>query len=146
MTSFQDILNKPMADIKPPRPLPPGTYLCVVDGVPEIKQLGKEQNWCALYKLKPLQAQPDVDQQGLIEALDGKGLSETSINNNMWITDKAAFRLKSFLSHLGFPEESGTPGEHINASAGRQVLVTLGLRPSEDGKMMYNEIKNTAAV
>lgn len=144
--SFQEILSKPMAEIKPPKPLPVGTYTCIVDGVPEIKQVGKEQNWAAILKLKPVAPGPDVDQVALVEALDGKALTEVSIQNTLWLTEKAAFRAKQFIENCGIDITTKSLGEGINELPGKQIMVTLSHRPSEDGKTMYNEIKSTAAV
>ena len=38
--SFEEILTMQLEEIKPPQALPVGTYLCIVDGLPEITQLG----------------------------------------------------------------------------------------------------------
>jgi len=147
MTSFQDVLNKPAAEIEPPKALPIGTYLCLVDGAPEIAQRGKNNNYCAIFKLKPVQPQPDVDQAALADTLKGAALADKKINHTLWITDDAAWRLDQFLAeHLGIDKGKKTLGEMIPESAGKQVLVTLGHRASEDGKQVYHEVKATAHV
>lgn len=147
MTTFQDILNMPSADIKPPKPLPLGNYLCLIDGQAELKQMGKEQNWGAILKLKPIQAQADVDQQALLEALDGKSLSEMPINFTFWITDKAKHRLNEFLVNaLGIEQGTKTLGELLNEAPGKQVMATVSHRPSDDGKTMYMDVKGFARV
>lgn len=147
MTSFQDILNKPAADVKPPKPLPIGNYLCLIDGQAELKQMGKEQNWGAIIKLKPIQAGPDVDQAALLEALEGKSLTEIPIQTTFWVTEKAAYRLKSFLvDALGLEEGSKSLGELLNDAPGKQVMVTISHRPSDDGRTMYMDVKGFARV
>ena len=147
MASFQDVLNKPAAEIEPPKALPVGTYLCLVDGQPEITQRGKNNNYCAIFKLKIAQAQPDVDQQALQETLKGGSLQDKRLNHTLWITDDAAWRLDQFLAeHLGIEKGKKTLGEMVPEAAGRQVYVTIGHRASEDGKQIYAEVKNTAKV
>ncbi len=147
MANFQDILNKPAAEVEPPKALPTGTYLCLVDGAPEIAQRGKNNNYCAIFKLKPVQAQADVDQQSLAETLNGSSLSEKKINHTLWITDDALWRLDQFLAeHLGIPKGTKTVGEMIPEAPGKQVVVTLGHRASDDGKQVYAEVKGTAHI
>ena len=147
MASFQDVLNKPAAEIEPPKALPVGTYLCLVNGQPEITQRGKNNNYCAIFKLKPVQAQQDVDQSALSETLKGAGLGDKNINHTLWITDDAAWRLDQFLAeHLGIDKGTKTLGEMIPEAMGKQVLVTLGHRASDDGKQVFAEVKGTARV
>lgn len=148
MSSFQEILNKPSEDIKPPKPLPVGTYLCVVDGMPEIKQMGKAGNSAAILKYKFMQPQPDVDQKDLMEVLTeaGKSLQEFSVPENLWLTDAAAFRAKDRLISLGVSSEGKTLGQMLNEVAGHQGYVSISHRPSEDGKTFFMEVKNVATV
>jgi hypothetical protein len=145
MANFQDILNKPMDEIDAPVPLPVGTYLCLVDGVPEVSQKGKNQNTAVTFNLKFMQPQADVDQSALISALKGKTLPDRSIRHNLWVTEDAAWRLKQFLKdHLAV--EAKSMSEAIAQAQGRQVYVTLGHRPSDDGTQIYMDIKSTAKV
>jgi hypothetical protein len=147
MTSFSDILNTPSADVKPPKPLPIGTYLCLIDGTAEIKQMGKEQNYGAIIKLKPVQAGPDVDQAALIESLDGKSLSEVGLQTTFWLTDKAKYRLNDFLvGALGMEQGTKTMGELLNDIPGKQVNASITHTPSKDNTVMYTEVKSFARV
>jgi len=146
MANFQDVLNKPATDVKPPEPLPPGTYLCIVDGPGEFAKIGKNQTDCINWKLKPMQAQPDVDQAALTQSLQGKTLQEKTIRHRSFITEESVWRLKEFLSHLGIEEGSKTLGEMIPEAPGHQVLVTVGHRASEDGTQVFQEVKSTAKV
>jgi len=146
MANFQDVLNKPATDVKPPEPLPPGTYLCIVDGPGEFAKIGQKQTDCINWKLKPMQAQPDVDQAALTQALQGKTLQEKMIRHRSFITEESVWRLKEFLAHLGVEEGSKTLGEMLPEAPGRQVLVTVGHRASEDGTQVFQEVKSTAKV
>lgn len=145
MANFQDILNKPMDDIKAPVPLPIGTYLCIVDGQPTIGELGKNKNTAVTFNLKFMQAQQDVDHAALMDALRGGSLSDRSIRYTLWVTDDAVWRLKTFLKdHLQI--DATTPAAAIAQSMGRQVMVSVGHRASDDGSQIYMDVKSTAKV
>lgn len=148
MANFQDILSKPAAQIEPPKPLPVGTYLCIIDGQPEFAKIGKDQTDCLNFKLKPMQALPDVDQTALQESLSaGQSLSDKSIRHRLFLTEASIWRLKQFLvDHLGIEEGSKTLGELIPEAQGRQVNVSLGHRVSDDGQQVFTEVKGTAKV
>lgn len=147
MPSFQDILNTPATEIKPPEALPIGTYLAIVDGQPELAQRGKNNNNCAIFKLKPIQAQPDVDQQLLMQSLNGSSLQDKVIYHTLWLTDDSKWRCMQFLAdHLGIEKGKKTLGEMIPEAMGKQVLVTLSHYTTQDGKRVGHQVKDTAKV
>lgn len=146
MSNFTDILNKPAASIEAPKPLPVGTYLCLVDGPGEMGKIGKDQTDCVNFKLKCAQAQPDVDQAQLVEALKGASLQDKTIRHRLFITEAAAFRLRKFLEDCGIEAGTKSLGEMISEAPGHQVMVTLGHRSSDDGQMVYMEVKDTAKI
>jgi hypothetical protein len=145
MASFQEILNQP-ATAEPPSALPVGTYLCIIDGQPEISQKGKNNNHCVTFSLKPIQAQGDVDQQALMDALKEKALQDKKVKLDMWLTDDAAWRLDAFFDNLGLDRTKGNRSQLIGESMGKQVLVTLSHTTSQDGKQVFAQVKNTAKV
>lgn len=145
--SFQDILNTPTEDIKPPVALPVGTYLAIVDGQPEFAKIGKNQTDCVNFSLKPVQAQPDVNTDALANSLDGKSLQDKKIRHRLFITGDSKWRLLQFLhDHLGIEKEGKNLGQMIPESMGRQVMVVIGHRSAEDGTTVYQEVKSTAHV
>src|SRR5688572_19943486 len=97
MASFQELLSKNSAEVKPPKPLPPGSYLCIVSGQPEFAKIGAQQTDCINFPLQPVQALEDVDQDQLQVALDGAALNEKKINYRLFVTDAALWRLTKFL-------------------------------------------------
>jgi hypothetical protein len=145
MASFQEILNQP-ANAEPPSALPVGTYLMIVDGQPEIAQKGKNNNYCVTFNMKPIQAQGDVDQQALHDALKEKALQDKKVKHTMWLTDDAAWRLDQFFENLGLDRSKGNRSALIGESMGKQVLVTLSHQTSDDGKQVFAQVKNTAKV
>lgn len=152
MANFQDILNKPASAIEPPKPIPPGTYLGIVDGQPEFAKIGKNQTDCVNFKVKLVQAQEDVSQDDLQTALtraDGvaKSLGDIKLTVRQFLTEDSVWRLKQFLvDHLGIEDDGKSLGQMIPETMGKQVLLTIGHRPSEDGTQVFTDVKGTAKV
>jgi hypothetical protein len=141
MASFQDILNKKADDVERPKPLPPGTYLGVVEGLPEFAEIGKNQTPVANLKIKLLAAEDDVDSDALREM--GGALGK-SLRHRLFLTEDAAWRVKQFLEeHLGINGDGKTLGELFNEAPGNQVKVVVKHRPSQDGQTIYAEIDRT---
>ena len=145
MVAFQDILSMPLDDIKPPKPLPIGEYLGLIDGVPEITQRGKNNNHCVVFPIRL--AQPvRVDPGALTEALDGKSLSDVKLNHTLWLTPDSVHRMKAFLvDHLGI--EAKNLQEAIGQAPGKQLMVSIGhYVTSKEGEAprVGMEIKATA--
>lgn len=146
MANFTEILNKPADKIEAPQPLPVGTYLCIVEGQPEHKQMGKNNTDCFEFTLKPMQPQQDVDQAALVENLKGKSLSERKFKHRLFVTEDSLWRLKKFIEDLGIEAGSRGLGECIPEAMGKQVLAQIGHRSSDDGTQVFMEVKNTAKV
>lgn len=143
--SFQEILDMPIDEIKDPVALPPGTYLCLVDGQPEFEKIGKNQTDCVVFSLKPLQAGPEVDQRLLDEALDGSQLQDKKIRHRVFLTWESKHRLKKFLiNDLGL--EGTNFRQLIPEAMGRQVWAKIVNTPSQDGSTLYANVSSTAKV
>jgi len=144
--SFQDILNTTASDIKPPKALPVGEYISVVDGQPEITKLGVKQTNAVIFSLKPMQAAESVNKDQLIAALDGRALQDKKIRHTIFVTPESKYRIKQFLvDHLGLDGDQPI-GQLIPQAMGRQVVVTIGHRAADDGSTIYQEVKSTAHV
>lgn len=152
MANFQDILQKTSAEVEAPKAMPVGTYLCIIDGPPEITKRGKNGTECIIFKMKPMQAQGDVSQEELQAFLKGRSLSEFKIENVLWGTndpakeDNVKWRLKQFLDNCGIEEGTKSLGERVSEAMGKQVLINMGARPSEDGTQIFAEVKGSAKV
>ena len=143
MSNFSDILNTTVDSIEKPKPLPVGSYLAVVAGPPEIGPIGQKQTLAAKYQLKILRALEDVDHV-LLNDMGGIRDNQT-VNHTLFLTADAAWRAKEFTEHCGV-EGLSTLGEALGAVQGRQVIVKLKHRPSQDGTQLYSEIASTAKV
>lgn len=148
--SFSSILDRQSTEIERPKPLPIGTYLCVVKGQPRMDKSSKKQTPFVEFTLAIIQAQDDVDQESLDEFLsrkDGskKALNEQSTRATFYLTEDAAWRLTEFLDHCGTDEDQ-TLGSRVNDAINCQVYAQIRHEPNEDGTAMFARLGKTAAV
>jgi hypothetical protein len=142
---FANILDRAPSEIERPKPLPAGTYRCVVKGLPRYDKSSKKQTDFVEFTLQPTSAEADVDESDL-EAMGG--FANKEIKATYYITEGAAWRLTQFLEHLGFDVESedATIREMCEQASGSEVFVTMKHRASQDGKSVFAEIADTARV
>lgn len=145
--NFSLILDQPVTEVKRPKPLPVGTYTCIVDGIPKFdKTKSADPTDTVEFNLKPISAGADVDQAALTEALDGKTLSDVKLRANFFLTEPAKYRLDAFLfEHLGI-ELGISRKEAIGRAPGNQVLATVVHAASKDGQAIYANVGATARV
>lgn len=112
-TSFEDILNQQVDDVKPPPLLPVGTYLTVIAGLPERGKSSQKQTDFFKFTHRIVAADEDVDQAELDEAFPD-GLAGKTIDNTFYITTKSAFMLTDFIKNcIG---EEAVKGKTVAAS------------------------------
>jgi hypothetical protein len=146
--SFEDILSMPIADIKPPKPLPAGEYLALIESH-EVTEKGKNKNHCVIFSIRPTQAlnQDPTFQQDLIDALEGKNLRDRKLSHTLWLTPDAAYRLRIFLiDHLGLEDVSNLK-HALSMVSGKELIVTIGHYVSTregEAPQVGMEIKATA--
>lgn len=151
MATFAEILNKKASSIEPPKPLPVGTYLCIVNGQPEFGKIGKNNTDHVDFPLKFIQADTDVDQTAMQEALqqkDGtyKSLQDYKQNLRFFLTEDSLWRIVKFLNEdLGL-DPNKSLGQLIPEAMGKQVYVSFGHRASEDGSRVFMDPKGTRKV
>lgn len=145
---FESILDRPSEDAERPKPLPQGSYVCVVHGLPEYGKSSKKQTDFVRFTLIPLQAMDDVDADALDEVggLEGKSLSDT-----YYLTPNAEYRLRDFLDNCGIPsrdddEEKLSHRARIEMATNQQVIAHVKHRASQDGSSVFAEVSGTAAV
>ena len=149
MANFSDILNKSADTIERPRPMPVGTYACVVQGLPEyaIRNTKNGDSQTVAYKIKPLIPQPDVDQSQLAE-FGGVGAAPVQtltfwLGTNDDEIDKNFYRVKDFVEHCGMPVTGVTRKQMLESVANAQVGIVVKHRPAPDGSAVYTEIART---
>lgn len=150
--SFSSILDKPSSDVERPKPLPTGTYQCVVDGQPRMDKSSKKGTPFVEFALRPMAALDDVDEDDLNASLtsaDGtvKPLADKRIRATFYLTEDAAWRLKNFLvNDLQITEGKKKIGQLISEAQNREVLAMLKHVPSEDGTGIFAQLAKTAPV
>lgn len=144
--NFASILDKPATEIERPKPLPVGTYLAVIKGLPRYDKSSKKQTDFVEFTASIMSAMDDVDKAELGEA---GGTNGKEIKLTYYITEDAAWRLKKFLDDLGYGDamdEGATLRQCAEQAAGSQVYVQMKHRASQDGKAIFAEVADTAKV
>lgn len=144
MGTFEDILNRPADDIKPPPVLPVGTYHTVVIGLPEKGKSSKKQTDYFKFVHKIVAPLEDVDTEALAE-VEG-GVSGKEVDNTFYITEKSAFMLVQFLQNLGVETEGKSLAACVDESPNREVLIHIKHEASEDGQRVFARVGSTAPV
>lgn len=144
-TSFSSILDKPASEIEKPKPLPVGTYTCVIKGQPRFDKSSKKQTEFVEFTLQPLAAGEDVDQDDL-KAMGG--FTNKTIRATYYLTEDALWRLKKFLLEDCEIEASDDASftQIITETPGKQVRAVIKHTASQDGQSVYAELAQTIAV
>jgi hypothetical protein len=141
MPSFEEILNMPASEIKPPKAFPVGTYHCIVDGIPSHEKSTQRGTDSFQFKFKIIGPYKDVDPAAAAEAQ----VQGAIILQDFYVTDKATWRLVEMLKdHLDIPETNLK--EMISQAPNKQLLVTLRHEASPDGKRVFHRVASTAHV
>lgn len=127
---FSSILDRPSADVERPKPLPQGTYICVVEGMPRYDKSSRKGTDFAEFTLKVIQADEDVDADDL-KAVGG-GVGKT-IRATYYLTEDALWRLKVFLDDCGVEEGKHSLRRRAEMAAGHQVGVFIKHEATDDG-------------
>jgi hypothetical protein len=151
--SMQDIMDTPMSDIAPPKPIPPGSYVTMVVGHANEDTASTGTKYYQ-FTLQLQEAFDDVNGDALTEALtkmDGTVMplrEKTIQSDRYYITDASLFRLKKFLNDLGIDnkhEDGSEKGlrEALMEAPGKLVVVTITHRASTSGGI-YANVTNTS--
>lgn len=145
---ISNILDRPASSIERPKPLPQGNYVWVVKGMPRHDKSAQKKTPYVEYKVSPLSAGDDVDQEALTEWAtkpDGstRVLQEHEAKLTFYLTEGSAFMLKDFIGHCGIEEEGF---ENLRQGSemvpGCQFGGTITHRVSDNGGV-FAELKTT---
>ena len=152
MVDFSKLADTKLAEVEAPRPIPVGTYIGHIDGVPKFgearfkdKETGEAPPVITVtYAL--LEAQDDVDAEELDESgglrLDN-GKSRTITQDFICNGGKIPFRFKKFLESFEVDENSSI-AEACESIAGESVIVSVSHRSGDDGTQ-YHQVKKAFA-
>ena len=138
--NFQSSFDDTTDHVERPKPLPVGTYLCIV-GAPRYDRSSKKGTPFVEFLLRPLDADEDVDPEDLEAAggLDGKTIRATYYD-----TPDAIYRLDEFHVHcgldLGDPASRRTRNDMV---VNAQVLAYVKHRTPEGSDQAFAELQRT---
>src|SRR5262245_6367362 len=142
MSHFQDILDKRIDEVEPPKLLPDGTYVGIIDKdfEPITSQQGNDGAAFSIRLVKPFRG---VDDAALSEA---GGCANRVLTHRIYVTEQSDHFLRQFLEHLGI-DTSVSFRQGLSEVRGKQLLVQVGqtLTKSTDPRMI-NIVKQTARV
>lgn len=144
-TSFEEILNQQVDDVKPPALLPVGTYHTILVGLPEQGKSAQKQTNFFKFKHRVVAAMDDVDADALNEQFPD-GVAGKEIDNTFYITDKSAFMLADFIKNCGVETAGKTLIACIDEMPNREVLVGIKHESSQDGQRIFARVGRTAPV
>lgn len=128
--NFSSILDQQASDIEPPKNLPVGSYVCLVDGRHETGESSQKKTPYVRFTLRPTEAMEDVDQEALEEA---GGIGSQTIRADFYLTENSAYRLKEFLEHCGIDSEGRTIRQMLDDAPGSTVIATIRHEMANDG-------------
>jgi hypothetical protein len=142
--TFSSILDRPSGEIKRPPPMPVGTYVWTIKGLPRLDKSTQKQTEFAEFTAVPVASLDDVDQEALAEI---GGLAGKQTTLTFYLTEKSAYRLTEFMvDDLGIDSEEGKKPVRamLDETPNHQFLGHVKHTPSKDGKGVYWEIDQTA--
>jgi len=143
VTSFSSILDQQVEAAERPKPLPIGSYICTVAGLPRYDKSTQQQTEYAEFTLQPLEAGDDVDKDEL-EAMGG--LENRTLRVTYWLTEDAKWRLRKFIEDCGVEIIGKSFAEAIEELPGQQVVAFVTHGAAKDGSAFYANVKSTAKV
>jgi hypothetical protein len=139
--NFSSILDESPTEVERPKPLPVGTYLCIVAGQPVYDKSTKKGTPYVEFTLRPLAAESDVDEDELAEA---GGLDNKSLRATFYLTEDAVYRLDEFHQHCGIDlEDEASRRQRNDEVVNAQVRVVVNHGTSQDGTRIYAQIART---
>lgn len=139
--NFGALLDKAPSEVERPKPLPEGSYLWTVQGLPEYGKSSKKQTEQVAFNVSCAQAGPDVDQESLAEM---GGIANKTQKLTFYITENSLYRLKEFLEHCEI-EEGASLRAMIDETVNCQFVGYIKHEASNDGESIFARIGKTAS-
>lgn len=142
--NFASILDMPSEGGKRPPPLPAGSYLSVVQGLPKHDKSAKKGTPYVEFTLKLTSALEDVDTDALSEI---GGIGERTVRTTYYLTEGSKWRLDKFLKDLGLDDANyESRRAMLDDTPNQQVGVAIKHTASQDGQSVYAEVADTFLV
>jgi hypothetical protein len=144
MANFQDILNRPSEEIKPPVQLPMGSYHTIIMGLPEQGKSSKKKTPQLKFVHKIIAPLDDVDPEAITEfEADGDKIAGQEVENILYVTDKSANMLKEFIINCGIDLAGRTMMEGLDDIPNAEIGIHIKHESSEDGKRTFAKVDST---
>lgn len=141
MANFADLLNKPADSVERPKPLPQGSYNCVVKGLPEQGESKEKKTPFVNFTLLITSPRDDVDEEAI--ATMG-GVVGKTIPAIFYITENSLFRLTDFLEHCGIELAGKSISSAIDESPNSEVVAFIRHEASQDGQSIFGRFSKSA--
>lgn len=136
--NFQSLLSTAGSEIERPVPMPVGSYVCVVQGLPRFDKSSQKQTDFVEFTLAFQEARDDVDEDELQKV---GGLANKTIKATYYITETALWRLKDFLTACGLEADGDkTLEELIEETPNATVGIFIRHEPGNDGQSMFARV------
>lgn len=151
MANISDILNRPAEDVEAPKPLPPGSYNCIVKGLPEQGESSKKKTPYLRFSFQIVAPREDVEEDAIIEYETGKDGEKTPIagkilTSDYYLTNDALFMLTDMLEALGIDFTGGkSVSAAIDESPNSECVVFVKHEPSNDGRRFFARVGRVAS-
>jgi hypothetical protein len=156
--TFSSVLDMPSGDIDRSVKQPPiGSYLVVVQGIPEEGKSSKKETPYSDFNFKFIEAQDDVDEDALEAFLtnaDGtkRRLTDCSLKQKFYHTEASFGRLVDLLDHLDgikpgsdeSKEMKDSPRQRLSEVAGKQCVIHVKHEPWQSGEGVSARVSGTS--
>jgi hypothetical protein len=139
--SFEDILNIDSREVERPKPLPMGTYICTVVGLPRFDKSSEKQTPFVEFTLQPTGTLDDIDQQEL-DAVGG--FHDKVLRVTFYLTVNSRWRLNEFLDNCGI--DQGKMNWRVDQTPNCQVGAVVKHTPSRDNTITYANVVKTISL
>lgn len=139
-TDFSNLLSEPVGSAKRPPVKPAGTYHGTIASY-AFDESSKKKTPFVRFNYTNVRPGEDIDQEALRDP-DGEAidLAKWKPASEFYLTPEAMWRLDEFLEPL--PNAKGRPkNEVIPELRGLPVILTVSIRPSEDGTAFFNRVE-----
>ncbi len=123
--NWKEILDSKPEEAKKPEPLPPGTYLAVIEGH-EFGESAQKKTPYVRYKLKLIAPREDVDRDAFLTYGGNEKLAKSTRDYDFYMSDDARYRHTEFLQNACKINTTGRGwAECIEETRGKQLIVQV---------------------
>lgn len=139
--NFGSLLDEAPSEVNKPKPMPEGSYLWRVQGMPRYDKSTKKGTEFVEFTLVCIAAGEDVDKEEL-EAMGG--IADKTQRVTFYITEKSVYRLDEFHEHCGIDlTEEASRRQRSENCANCEIGGYIRHQASQDGESIYANLGKT---